>query len=155
MTMETLENVLSEHPFVKGLPERYLELLVGCCANARFEVGEIILREGEPAHQFFLIRQGKVVLEIYSPERGPMMVLTLGPGEALGWSWLFPPYRWKFDARAVEQTRAFVIEAECLRKKCEEDHDFGYEILKRFLHMVEERLEATRLQLMNVYETNT
>jgi CRP-like cAMP-binding protein len=78
--------------------------------------------------------------------------LTLGAGDILGWSWLFPPYRWKFSARTMEETRALAADGKCLREKAERDHDLGYELLKRFAHVVEERLEATRLQLLNVYQ---
>jgi CRP-like cAMP-binding protein len=75
----------------------------------------------------------------------------LAAGEVLGWSWLIPPYHWKFDARAIEQTRALALDGKCLRTKCEEDHDLGYELLKRFAQIMEERLQATRLQLLDVY----
>ena len=150
--MESLERILTEHPFFRNLQPRYLGLLTGCASNARFSTGEFIFREGEEANQFYLIRQGNVALEIYSPQGGPIMVQTLGDGDILGWSWLFPPYRWRFDARAVITTRAIALDGACLRKKSEQDHDLGYELLKRFSRILEERLQATRLQLLNVYE---
>jgi len=93
-----------------------------------------------------------VALRIHSERRGPLIILTLGEGEILGWSWLFPPYQWKFSARALEDTRAFAADGKCLREKAERDHALGYELLKRFARVVEERLEATRLQLLNVYQ---
>ncbi len=146
--METLRGILTEHPFLSGLEDRHLDLLVGCASNVRFDAGEFILREGEEANQFYLIRHGKVALEVSPPGRRPIIVLTLGEAEVLGWSWLVPPYRWKFDARAIELTRAIALDGKCLRKKSEEDHDFGYELLKRFAHIIEKRLEATRMQLL-------
>ncbi len=150
--METLERILAEHPFFQGMKKEHFELIVGCASNVRFDEGEFIFREAEEANQFYLVRQGKVALEVVSPERGPLTILTLGNGEVLGWSWLVPPYRWKFDARAVELTRAIALDGKCLREKSEKDHDLGYELLKRFAHITEQRLEATRLQLLNVYE---
>jgi CRP/FNR family transcriptional regulator, cyclic AMP receptor protein len=87
------------------------------------------------------------------PGRGPITVETIGPGEILGWSWLFPPYRWHFDGRAVEGTRAIAFDAKCLRLKCEEDHDLGYELVKQFAHVMMERLQATRLRMLDVYGT--
>ena len=150
--METLERVLAEHAFFKELDPRYLQLLVGCASNVRFEAGQYIFREGEEANQFYLIRHGKVGVEIHAAERGSITIQTLGEGEVLGWSWLIPPYQWQFDARAVELTRAIALDGKCLRSKSEEDHDLGYELLKRFVHVVEERLQATRLQLLNIYE---
>jgi CRP/FNR family cyclic AMP-dependent transcriptional regulator len=150
--METLEGILAAHPFSRDLPKSYIELLLGCASNVRFDAGQFIFREGEEANQFYLIRKGKIALQVFAPEQGPLTILTLGEGEVLGWSWLFPPYRWKFDAQAIELTRAIAFDAKCLRTKCETDHDLGYELLKRFAYLVEQRLEATRLQLLNVYE---
>jgi CRP-like cAMP-binding protein len=149
--METLERILAEHPFFKGLEEPYLQLLVGCASNVRFNAGEVVFREGEQANQFYLIRQGKVAVETFAPSRGPIIVQTLGEGELVGWSWLIAPYRWRFDGRAVELTRAIALDGECLRGKCEEDHNLGYELMKRVAHVMEQRLEATRLQLLDVY----
>ena len=149
--METLERILSEHPFFKGLEEPYLQLLVGCASNVRFNAGEVVFREGEQANQFYLIRQGKVAVETFAPGRGPIIMQTLGEGEVLGWSWLIAPYRWRFDGRAVELTRAIALDGECLRGKCEEDHNLGYELMKRVSHVMEKLVEATRLQLVDVY----
>jgi CRP/FNR family cyclic AMP-dependent transcriptional regulator len=155
MTMETLERILTEHAFFAGMEKRHLELLVGCASNVRFDAGQFIFREGEEATQFYLIRHGKVALDIFASERGSITIQTLGEGEVLGWSWLLPPYQWQFDARAVELTRALALDGTCLRKKSEEDHDLGYELLKRFAHVIEDRLQATRLQVLNLYEPRT
>ncbi|MEK6570694.1 MAG: cyclic nucleotide-binding domain-containing protein [Bacteroidota bacterium] len=149
--METLEPILAEHPFLKGLESRHLQLIVGCASNVRFDAGQFIFREGEEANQFYIIRKGKVALDVHSPERGSIIIDTLGDGEVLGWSWLIPPYHWRFDAHAVELTRAIALDGKCLRNKCEEDHGLGYELLKRFAHIIEQRLQATRLQLLDVY----
>lgn len=97
------------------------------------------------------IRHGKVALEIVAPGQAPIVVATLGAGEIVGASWLVPPYRWNFDARAVELTRAIGMDARCLRDKCEADHDLGYALMKRFLPIFVKRLDATRLQLLDVY----
>ena len=150
--METLQGILADHPFFAGMPDRYLELITGCASNVRIEPGQMIFREGEDADQFYLIRQGKVALQMFSERRGPLTVLTVGEGEVLGWSWLFPPYRWKFAARTLETTRAIAIQGQCLRTKADSDHDLGYELLRRFVRIVEDRLDATRLQLVNVYQ---
>ncbi|MCI0486872.1 MAG: cyclic nucleotide-binding domain-containing protein [Blastocatellia bacterium] len=151
--MDTLESILAEHPFFNGLEARYQQLAVGCASNVRFEAGQYILRYGEEANNFYLIRHGKVALEVFAPNRGAVQIQTLEAGEILGWSWLIPPYRWRFDARAIELTRAIALDAKCLRAKCEEDHDLGYELLKRFAYIIGQRLEATRLQVMDIYGT--
>jgi CRP-like cAMP-binding protein len=149
--METLERILSSHRFFQGLAPRYLELLVGCAANVRFAADEFLFRTGEEANHFFLIREGKVALEISAPGRTPIIVQTLREDEILGWSWLIPPYHWQLDARAMEPTRALALDGKCMRTKCEADHNLGYELLKRFAHIIEERLQQTRLQLLDVY----
>ncbi len=149
--METLERILAEHPFFSGLPADHLGLLVGCAENVRVDAGRFLCHEGEEADRFFLVRAGRVALEIAVPGGSPATLQTLGPGEILGWSWLIPPYHWPFDARAVEQTRALALDGTCLRQKCEADHELGYELLKRFARVIERHLEATRLQLLDVY----
>jgi len=152
--METLERILAEHSFFEGLETEYLKLLVGCASNVRFQAGAYLFREGEEASHFFLIRQGRVAVEIYAPQRPPIVVQTLEGGDILGWSWLIPPYHWRFDARVVEPARAIALDGKCLRSKCEENHDLGYVLLKRFAHIVDQRLQATRMQLLDVYATH-
>ena len=149
--MQSLEPYLAEHPFLKGLEPNLLKILVGCASNVRFDVGQFILREGEEANNFYIIRHGKVAIELFAAERGTITIQTIGEGEILGWSWLIPPYRWRFDARVVDLTRAIALDGKCLRTKCEQDHNLGYELLKRFAHVIALRLEATRLQLSDVY----
>jgi CRP-like cAMP-binding protein len=149
--METLERILAEHPFFKDLSEPYLQLVTGCAANVRFDPNQLIFREGEEANQFYLIRQGRVALQLFAPDRGVITVETLEEGDILGWSWLIPPYNWHFDARALELTRAIALDGKCLRNKCEVDHNLGYELLKRFAHIIEQRLSSTRLQMLDMY----
>lgn len=149
--METIERILAQHPFFEGLDAGYLKLLTGCASNVRFDAGAYVFREGEEANCFYLIRHGKVALEIRAPHRPPVVIETLEEGDILGWSWVIPPHYWRFDARVVEPMRAFALDGKCLRGKCEKDHDLGYELLKRFSHIVDERLQTTRLQLLDVY----
>ena len=150
--MKTLEGILSKHPFFGGLDPRYIQLAVGCAANVRFNAGEVVFREGDEANNFYLIREGKVALEVFVPGHGSLTIQTLHDGEILGWSWLIPPYRSRFDARAAQATRAIAFDGKCLREKCEEDHDMGYELLKRLASILGERLDATRFQLRGIYD---
>lgn len=151
MQTETLEKVITEHPFFADFESYYAGLLVSCATNVSFAAGKYILREGEEANHFYLIRQGLVALEISRPQPKPIVVDTLGEGEILGWSWLLPPYAWKFDARAAEAVRAIALDGKCLRMKCEQNHELGYELLKRFSQIMNRRLDATRIQLLDVY----
>jgi len=149
--METLEPILAAHPFLCELEPSHLALIVGCASNTRFEKGQFLFRDGEEANQFYIIRQGKVALEIFTAGRGPVAIDSYGEGEVLGWSWLLPPYHWHYDARATELTRAIALDGRCLRTKCENDHGLGYELLKRFASLMEERLSATRFRLLDMY----
>jgi len=106
---------------------------------------------GEEANQFFVLRQGKVTVELSAAGRKPIVIQILEGGEILGWSWLVPPYQWRFDARAIEPTRAIAFYGKCLRTQCEEDHDLGYELLKHFTTIIGERLDAASLQLLDTY----
>jgi len=148
---QSLEPIIREHPFFKGMDDRYIRIIVGCAKNVRFESGDVVLREGDPADQFYLIREGLVAVELMIPNRGFTTVQTIGDGDILGWSWLLPPYRSRFGARTVRPTRALAFDGKCLRGKCDEDHDLGYEVLRRFAGVTAERLEATRLQLLDLY----
>jgi CRP/FNR family transcriptional regulator, cyclic AMP receptor protein len=152
--METIEPLLAEHPFFKGIEARHLQLLVGCASNVRFNAGEFLFREGEDANTFYVVRFGRVSVEVYNPQKGGITIQTLGEGDILGWSWLISPYQWHFDARASELTRAIALDGKCLRGKFENDRDFGYELLKRFSGIMASRLEATRVQLLDVYGSN-
>jgi CRP/FNR family transcriptional regulator, cyclic AMP receptor protein len=149
--MQTIEPLLAGHPFFKGLDPKHLQLIVGCSSNIVFSPGQFLFHEGEEANTFYVLRSGRVKVETFSPQHGPITIQTEGEGEILGWSWLVPPYRWRFDAEAMEQTRAIAIDGKCLREKCETDHNLGYELMKRFALIIAERLEATRLQLLDVY----
>jgi len=149
--METLERIITEHSFFADLDHAFLNLVVGCASNVRFGAGTYIFKENDEANAFYLIREGKVALEISAPQHKPIIVDTLDVGDILGWSWLLPPFQWKFNAHAITGLRAIALDGECLRTKCEENHDLGYELLKRFAKIIERRLEATRFQLLDVY----
>ncbi len=149
--MENLERILAEHPFFAGLDGAFIQLACGCAKNARFEAGQFIFHEGEAADRFYLIREGSVALQVSAPGRGASTFLTLGRGEVFGVNWLVPPYRWVYDAKALDLTRAIAMDATCLRSKCEADHDLGYDIMKRLMPILIERLHTTRLQFLDLY----
>jgi CRP/FNR family cyclic AMP-dependent transcriptional regulator len=151
MQPENLIEIISKHPFIGGLDSKYLELLVGCATNMNYKKGDYIFHEGEFASKLYLIRTGRVALEIKPGQRDAMRIQTIEAGGVLGWSFLISPFKWHFDAVAVEETRAFALDGKCLRTKCETDHDFGYEMLKRLSEVIESRLQATRLQLIDFY----
>jgi CRP/FNR family transcriptional regulator, cyclic AMP receptor protein len=149
--MRPLESLLTDVPLFEGLDDATLTLLAGCARNVHYAQGDTLFREGQLADTFLVIRQGNVALELFVPARGPVVIETLGASEVLGWSWLFPPYRWHFDARALSTVRATAFDGVCLRTKCEDDPALGYMLMGRFAQITIERLQATRVRLLDVY----
>lgn len=151
MEPESLERILLEIPLFRGMTPEHLALIAGCASNVRFEAGEMAAQSGEPADKFWVVRQGHMSLEIHAPGRGAITIQTVGENEVLGWSWLLPPHQWHFDARATAMTRAIAFDGRCLRGKFDHDTALGYELLRRFSQIIVSRLEATGLQLLDVY----
>lgn len=150
--METIAELLTDAPMFHGMEPGRLDLIAGCASNRIFREGEYLLREGERADAFFVIRRGDVAVESYVPQRGALTLESLHEGDVLGWSWLFPPYRLVFDARAMTETvHTVAFDGRCLRGKCETDHELGYDLITRFARVMIERLKATRMQLMDMY----
>jgi CRP-like cAMP-binding protein len=146
-----IESLLAEHSFFRDFAPEYRSLIAGCGKNTHFDSGQLLARTGDSANLFFALRHGRASIEIHSPGRGPLIVQTVDGGEIVGWSWLFPPYRWTFDVRAIEEVRAISFDGECLRGKCDRDPVMGYDFMKRFARVFMERLENTRLQLLDLY----
>ena len=149
--METIETILQGVPLFQGLTPAQLELIAGCGSNVRFSEGELLFRDGDEANTFYVVRHGSIALETFVPARGAVTIETLEAGEVVGWSWLFPPYRWHFDARALSLVRATSFDGACLRGKCERDPQLGYDLMSRFAQVMIKRLQWTRMQLLDVY----
>lgn len=149
--MEITTAILAAQPFLKGLPDRHLELLVRDAMSEEFTKGEWIFREGHVANYFYIIRSGQVAL--HSPAKMPgegrdeTLIETIRAGSVLGWSWLFPPYSWRFDAEAVTRVKAIFFYGARLREQCEKDHELGYELMKRTAEVAIGRLQAARTRL--------
>jgi len=150
-----LAALIKSPPFFKGLDPHQQRLLADCAMEKTFEAGEIIFREGDPANRFYLILDGKVVLESYVLDRGRVEIQTIEAGDVLGWSWLLPPYYWQFDARAVVDTKAIFFYATPLRDEAEDDHELGYELFKRISQVMLKRLQATRRRLLECCQCNS
>jgi CRP-like cAMP-binding protein len=149
---EFFEGVLESTPIFSDMKRDHITTIAGCAMNMRFPAGERIYAEGDPADKFLIVREGRVAIDMETPHRGVLTVQTVGPGDVVGWSWLFPPYTWHYNARAVRDTRAIALDGKCLRGKIERDVELGYEIMKRFSAVMLDRLEATRMQLMDIYD---
>jgi CRP-like cAMP-binding protein len=148
--VKPVETVLAEHPFLKGLKPEHLRLLADNAMRIQYQLGELIFREGDPANRFYLIERGQVVLESSRRDESAAVIETIGPGDVLGWSWLVPPYYWHFDARATQPTTAIFLYGTRLREQYRQDHDLGYEMMKRMTQVIIHRLQTTRKRLLAV-----
>jgi CRP-like cAMP-binding protein len=149
--MRAIEELLGDVPALQALAPEHRDTLAGCACNQVFERGARIMRQGDPADAFYVIREGRVALETVVPTRGAVILQTLEDGDLLGWSWLVPPYRTAFDARSMGTTHAIAFDGACLRGKCEADPALGYDLLKLLSGVFVERLQDTRLRLLDLY----
>ena len=149
--MVVSETVMTTNEILQDLTAAQLDQLSGASTTQRFEAGKRIFRAGEPAGHFYLIAEGQVGLETFVSERGPVTVDKLDVGDSLGWSWLFPPFRWHFDAVALEPVRLITFDGKLLREMCEADHDLGYKLLNRIAGAMVQRIQMTKLQLTDMF----
>jgi CRP/FNR family transcriptional regulator, cyclic AMP receptor protein len=145
------EGRVVEHPFFRDLDPHLVRTLVPKATERLYEVGEFLAEEGSPCHEFLLVFEGKVALEIGAADHPRLTVQTVGPGEVVGWSWLVAPHEWRFDARAVKPTRIISLDAATVRKTLDAHPAFGYQFLARLLPVLAERLENTRIQLLDIH----
>ncbi len=151
--MENLEAVLADHPFFRGMAPQHLAAVAACGRRVQFKAGDFLCRETEDALDFYVILSGSVSVEIFSARRGPLTTTTVDEGEVLGWLWFEKPYHWHLDARARQITRAVALEVKALKLRCEEDHDLGFEMMKRYAHHLAVQFRITKLQLVDMYGT--
>ncbi len=149
--MITTLDLLTAHPFLEGLPEKWLERLSYQGKRSVHHGGSRLFSEAHPADRFWLIRDGRVSLEFNVPGRGDIVIEELGPGSVLGWSWMFPPYRWHFTAVAAEQVLAVEMDGKGVLRLCDDDPALGYELTRRFAEVLIDRLQASRMRLVDLY----
>jgi CRP-like cAMP-binding protein len=150
MNPTSIRDLLAAQPVLLGLEPADIDLIAGCGHNEVFAAGAFLAHEDDQANHFFIVREGRVALEMHA-STGPLLIDTIGSGDLVGWSWLFPPYRWVFDVAALQTTHAVVIDSACLRDKCDADPAFGYRVIRRFSQVIVDRLQATRVRLLDLY----
>jgi len=151
MDQHTIADLLGETEFLSGLDPATVSFIAGCGQNVHFDTGDYLFRESEQADRFYVVREGRVALETFAPGRGVLVIDSVGPSQLLGVSWLVPPYRWMFDARAVEPVRAVALDGTCIRAKCDGDPALGYELMKRVAVVIQSRLQSARVRLLDLY----
>ena len=147
----TMRELVASHPFMAGMSEGTLELIAGCSTNEVFAPGQLLCAEGAGADTFYLLRRGRVSIDVNAPGRGAVVIETVGPGDVVGWSWLVPPYRWTFDARATDPVGCIAVDGACLRAKALADPSLGFALLSRVSVTLLARLQATRMRLLDLY----
>jgi CRP/FNR family cyclic AMP-dependent transcriptional regulator len=147
---ESMSVRVALHPFLAGMNATQLALLRDCTIAVHFKKGQTILLEGDLANRFYLIESGKVTLESGEKSGNPLIIETIGAGDLLGWSWMFPPYVWNFTARATESTDAIFFYGTILREYCERDPSLGYELFKRMAPVILRRLQAARKRMLSI-----
>jgi CRP/FNR family transcriptional regulator, cyclic AMP receptor protein len=152
---ESMVTRVALHPFLAGMNRTQLALLTDCAMPVHFKKGQTIFREGEMANRFYLIESGKVVLESGDGLGKPVLIETIGAGDLLGWSWMFPPYTWRFTARAAEPTAAIFFYGTILREYCERDHSLGFELFKRMAPVMIKRMQNAREKLVLLTKATT
>jgi ferredoxin len=153
-SVRTLSELLDEVPVLGTLAPEHRAAIAGCARNRVFAPGEVLMREGAPADEFFVVRTGAVAIETEVPGRGAVTLETLHPGELLGWSWLVEPFRYDFTARALGTTHVVAMDGACLRAKSDADPALGYDLLKVLAAVFTQRLQHTRLRLLDLYGTH-
>ena len=146
----SISDLLGEHPFFVGVSAPTVRLIEGCARNVHWSAGSYVFRAGDPADALYVLRHGRVALEVHGPGRSHVLDTVEG-GDVVGWSWLVPPYRWFFDARATDEVSAVEIDGRCLREKCDADAELGYALMQRVVQVMYHRLQSARVRLLDLY----
>jgi CRP-like cAMP-binding protein len=146
-----MDELLSEHAFLAGVSSRTVAVLLEGARIVTFDRGALLLREGEDADTIFLITRGRVAIEIHAPSRGPLVIDTVEPGHVVGLSWVAAPFRWQFDARALEPVEAVAIDTQRLKEHLAVQPEVAAELHQRLSAVLLARLQATRIRLLDLY----
>ncbi len=151
--MKTIAEFIREHSLFQGMTPAQVNFIADCGQLKRFSAGDFLTRENDPADYCYLLIEGRAVIETHQHNQPPAPLLTLSANDIVGWSWLTPPYRYQFDARALTDLHTVQLNGRCIREKCEADPALGYEMLKRLASVMISRIHCARFQLLDVYST--
>ncbi len=150
--MQSIDKYLSAHSFFAGLEDGFMKFLSNSAKELRIKEGDVLFQQGKPADKFYLLRSGQVSVQVPALVGPTLELQVLGEDQMLGWSWLIPPYRWNFQARALEDTELLEFDGSAILERCEEDPKFGYELFKRFAALMSERLDSARQKIMDQWD---
>jgi CRP-like cAMP-binding protein len=150
--MQSIEDYLSTHSFFSGLDDSFMKFLSNSAQELQVKEGHVLFQQGKPADKFYLLRSGQVSVQVPALVGPTLELQVLGEGQMLGWSWLIPPYRWNFQARALQDSDLLEFDGSAILAHCEEDPKFGYELFKRFAALMSNRLDAARQKIMDQWD---
>ena len=153
--IEPMDTRVALHPFLAGMSHQHLALLTDCAMAVQFNKGDVIFREGEQANRFYLLETGEIILTADDSSWNAVLIDTIGAGDLLGWSWMFPPYTWRFTARVTRPTKAIFFYGTILREYCERHPSLGYELLKRMTAVMNRRMQAARAKIVAIHDRTT
>ena len=148
---QALHAQLTNHPFVQGMESSHVEMMARIAVPVHFAEGEQVFHQGGTADRLFLVLKGCIALEVYNADYGPIPIQMVESGDVLGSSWFVPLYELNFDAKAVRDTTALAFDGKTLLEMCDRQLDFGYDLMKRMASIVDQRLNAARDHLQDVY----
>ncbi|MDQ2070308.1 Crp/Fnr family transcriptional regulator [Natronospira bacteriovora] len=148
MDKKAIRKLIESQRFFADLDSDWLDFLAEHAVSRKVSRDEVIFRHGNKADSFYLVTDGRISLEVAAIEGPPLELQNLGEGAIIGWSWLIPPYQWHFQARALEDANVIRFDGDVIFKRCEEDPDFGYDMLKRFAGLMSERVSSAREKMM-------
>jgi CRP-like cAMP-binding protein len=154
MTITDLSTVLTKQDFFKDFAPGDLQLIAGCAKNVTYPANTLLGEIGGPANSFYLVRKGLIAIETHLSHKGAQVIQVVHPGDVVGWSWIFPPYKWSYDIRTVEDVTLMEFDGACLRTKCDKEPALGYRLMRRFSLLIAERLEHSRIRLLDIYGKN-
>ncbi len=152
MSKQSIKDYLSTHVFFSGLDDNFIRFLADSATQQKVEKGHVLFQQGKYADKFYLLRSGQVSVQVPALVGPTLEIQSLGADQILGWSWLIPPYRWNFMARALDETELLEFDGSAILARCEQDPKFGYELFKRFAALMSERLDAARQKLMDQWD---
>lgn len=148
MNDQSIAEYLSSHEFFFGLNDNFLQFLCECASEFAIKKGQILFQQGENADKFYIVRSGRISIQIPAIIGPNLEIQTLGKDQVLGWSWLIPPFKWNFQAMPEEDSELIMFDGATILERCEQEPRFGYELLKKFSALMSIRLDAARQKMM-------
>ena len=152
MNIENSRELIANSRLFSALDDAAIDFLVAHAEQKGLAAGQVLFHHGDRADHFYLLIEGHLSLEVPAIEGPSLELQDIGPGQSAGWSWLIPPHRWHFQARARTAIKYLEFDGSAILAHCEQDPKFGYQLIKRFSTLMSERLDFARHRIMQEYK---